>query len=182
MASPMASSEVGRKVNQKCAFAQAILNLPREHFQDFVGQALVEAAYLEMELALCLHVAEELSRFGHSEAKTWGVIDRSWLKQQLQSTSASVVLLEVRQLISQSGSWLARLLDICDRTRAIPSGEKSLKSALFADEEAATSSAGLIKAVTQPDADGKLDHAEAQAALQELLEFINRHRNSDEEY
>lgn len=182
MASMMNSSQIGRKVNQKCAFAQAILNLPVEHFQDFVGQALVEAVYLEMELAFCLHVAEELSRFGHSPAKSGDAIDRIWLKQQLQSSSTAGVLLETRRLLSQKISWLARLLDVCDSARAVPDGEKSLKSALFADEESDTSSAGLIKTVTQPEAGGKLDQAEAQSALQALLEFIDRHRSSDEEY
>lgn len=183
MTSPMNVNQTGRKVNQKCAFAQALLNFPEEYFQDFAGQALVEAAYLEMEQALSLHVAEELSRFGHAGMLRSGlVIDRAWLELQVQSSLAAGVLVELRRLFSQKDSWATRLLAVCDNLRAIPGSEKSLKSDLFVDEEALTSSAGLIRTVTPSDTDGKLDRFAAVASVQELLDFIARHRSSDEEY
>lgn len=177
------SSQYGRKANQKCAYAEAILALPQEYFLEFVGQALLEAAYLEMEQALCLHVAEELARFGHVEAFRAGeMLDRAWLERQLQQTITAAVLLEIRQLRGARSSWLTALLAVCDQARTVPEGEKALKSPLFADDDGDAASSGLIKAVTQRDSDGKLELADAQSDLKALLEFFSRHRSDDEEY
>lgn len=121
-----------RKVDQQCLYLQQLLELAAAQQASDSMPALLQAGYLQLEMAMRFYLLELVDKEG-KEAVQIGLIDRPTIERLYQQTP-SVEVAELVDLLQTRTSWLACWLDQLCALRRVEQPSR-LKGSIFQLEE-----------------------------------------------
>lgn len=174
-------NEIGyaRRVNQKLICAELLLALPSAESDRFAVQSLVEAVYLQLELALGFYAAEVFAKYGIKAVASRGdTIDLDGLTAFIQNPTAQMFEInELKVLMVDSESWFSHCIAVCRSLRCVPDQKTRMKSSIFDNtKESSPKDSNLITIAGVTETESELSVHVAQSTVRSLSEFIERNR------
>lgn len=179
--------DYARRANQKLACAEVLLSLSSADADRFVVQSLVEASYLQMELALGFYTAEVLVRYGADTIPSRGdAIELDRLVDYLRHPAPEMLEMnEFKVLLADPDSWFCHCIAMCQSLRQVAHHNARMKSSIFDVAEGIASKDNNLIAATKTatvNIDETLSSSVARGTLQHIKAFIERNRAAAMEY
>lgn len=168
------ASLYARKVDQQRLYANHIMDVIAADRQQASAQALIQAGYLQLEMALRFYLFELIGKEVDAEHLSASVFS------QVLTDVSSPELVELAQLSTCSTSWLARFIAQLSRLRHAEPSPK-LKGAIFQTEERPYDG-NMIAVEDASDAAMFANFDDLQLALTAFTQLVERHRAVREEY
>lgn len=173
-----------RRVDQQIAYAHALLAMLDTAPSEFTRRALVQSAYLQLELAVAFYLAEITRRYRlNNTADESSLIDAGQLVELFERCVHTAEVQELQNLQHDNNSWWSIFLL---QRSAIHCGEKrpALKGSLFQTHEGEEDAASFPR-IGAVDVDAGTRNPSAADALwfvSSLRAMVERQRAADEEY
>lgn len=171
-----------RRVDQQIAYARNSIASAEQLSGNFARAGLVQAAYLQLELALAFYLTELVMR-QNAKAKEMAAsfVDASQIGSLLERCSETAEGRELGALLAEPSSWLSKFdRQRCSYHRVDRQG--SIQGSLFQTHEEAPTPTNLITSVSSESGAERPNLDDIVVCVGALKDLVDRQRVVNEEY